>query len=342
MKADRRFSVALARCLRGVLLFLLFWWLLGLWLLRRVLGGRGTRGEDESGGLEGTGPPGCIPVPPDVYRRPDPMLYSQRYLMDQGLAVTWDNPDIHLERGGVPVPSSALLADTEYDVMARIWNGSNSAPAVNLPVQFAFLEFGIGTVRTPIGQTRVDLPVNGAPGHPAIAHMPWRTPAAPGHYCLQVEAIWADDANPANNLGQENTDVRPLNSPHAALTFPVRNDTLWPQALRLETDAYRIPARPRCEPGRVAGTAAMTEDEVAAHRRDAVARHGRGGHPVPEGWRVVAEPREMRLRPGERREVTVDITAPDGFAGRQALNVNAFDGERLAGGVTLYVDGSGE
>lgn len=342
MKADRQPWMAFARCLRGVLLFLIFWWLLGLWLLRRIRGGRGSRGDDEGVTIEGRGPPGCVPVPPDVYRRPDPMLYSQGYLMSQGLAVTWDNPDIHLERGGVPVPSSALLVDTEYDVVARIWNGSNSAPAVHLPVAFAFLAFGIGTVRVPIGQTHVDLPVNGAPGHPAIAHMTWRTPAAPGHYCLQVEALWADDANPANNLGQENTDVRPLNSPHAAFTFPLRNDTLWPQTLRLEADAYRIPARPRCEPGQVAETGAMTDEEKAAHRRDALARHDRRGHPVPEGWRVAPEPRALDLRPGEQREVTVDITAPEGFAGRQAINVNAFDGERLVGGVTLYVDGSGE
>ena len=39
---------------------------------------------------------------------------------------------------------------------------------------------------------------------------------------------------------------------------------------------------------------------------------------------------------------SIDITAPDGFLGRQALNVNAFDGARLVGGVTLYVDGSGD
>ena len=32
-------------------------------------------------------------IRPDVYRRADPMIYSQFYLMEQGLAVTWDNPD---------------------------------------------------------------------------------------------------------------------------------------------------------------------------------------------------------------------------------------------------------
>jgi hypothetical protein len=37
--------------------------------------------------------------------------------------------------------------------------------------------------------------------------------------------------------------------------------------------------------------------------------------------------------------VTVDITAPEGFAGSQSFNVNAFDEhDRLVGGVTLTVE----
>jgi hypothetical protein len=33
-----------------------------------------------------------------------------------------DNPGIQLYHNGTPVPSSALDADTEYDVVARVWN----------------------------------------------------------------------------------------------------------------------------------------------------------------------------------------------------------------------------
>src|ERR1035437_1506232 len=36
----------------------------------------------------------CAVIPPQIYKRADPMIYSQYYLMEQGLAVTWDNPDI--------------------------------------------------------------------------------------------------------------------------------------------------------------------------------------------------------------------------------------------------------
>jgi hypothetical protein len=34
--------------------------------------------------------------------------------------------------------------------------------------------------------------------------------------------------------------------------------------------------------------------------------------------------------------ITLKIIAPDGFVGRQTINVNAFEGDHLAGGVTLY------
>ena len=43
------------------------------------------------------------------------------------------------------------------------------------------------------------------------------------------------------------------------------------------------------------------------------------------------------LEPGGEQTITVDVTAPDGFSGEQAFNVNAFAGESLVGGVTLTV-----
>jgi hypothetical protein len=318
----------------------ILWWLAGFLQLRRFIKLSG-RGDDEP--REGSDPrePECIPIPRDVYRRPDPMLYSQGYLMSQGLAVTWDNPDIHLERGGVAVASSELDPDTDYEIVARIWNGSNNAPAVNLPVRFSYLDFGIGTVEVAIGGTKVDLPVNGAAGHPAIARHPWKTPATPGHYCIRVEPVWADDANPANNVGQENVNVKPLNSPRAVFTFPVRNDGRTAQPLRLEIDGYLLDEPRRCDDDRPAATPDMTPDEIERHRRDALSRHARDRWGLPEGWQVTLEPLELRLEPDEQRDVTIDITAPDGFKGRQAINVNAFDPRHLVGGVTLYVDGSG-
>src|SRR5580704_16017175 len=74
------------------------------------------------------------------------------------------------------------------------------------------------------------------------------------------------------------------------------------------------------------------------HRR---ARHSRAAWPVPDGWQVGITPSEARLDPGQSTPVTVDITAPDGYAGRQAINVNAYAGQTLVGGVTFYVEGHG-
>ncbi len=176
-------------------------------------------------------------VPAAVYRRPDPMIYSQAHLMAQGIAVTWDNPDIHLEQQGAVVASHALEAATEYEVVARVWNGSTNAPAVGLPVRFSFLEWGIGTVPIAIATDEVDLAVKGAPGAPAFARVPWTTPAAAGHYCLMVDLLWPDDANPDNNLGQENTIVKPLNSPRASFVVPVRNAATQRRALSLDVDS---------------------------------------------------------------------------------------------------------
>jgi hypothetical protein len=41
----------------------------------------------------------CVPIPDPAFVRPDPLIYAQYYLIDLGLGVTWDNPDIHLRLG---------------------------------------------------------------------------------------------------------------------------------------------------------------------------------------------------------------------------------------------------
>ncbi len=324
-------------------------WLLGLlgcaWLASVVLRLLRRRGRDRFAPPDGDIDPTKRPmpvqqrVPAKTYRRPDPLIYCQTYLMAQGVAVTWDNPDIRLERKGKVVPSHALKAGTDYEIVARVWNGSDEAPAIDLPVRFSYLEFGIGTVRHELGVGKVDdLPVKGAPGLPAFARFGWKTPSAPGHYCLQVELEWPDDANPANNLGQENTDVQALNSPRARFVVPVRNDAPVRRRLTFEVDSYAIGELAPCPPGPRDGdvTSARARE---AHRRRALARHTRGAHPVPEGWTVEFGPEELTLSPGEQIELSVEVVAPDGFEGRQGFNLNAFAEDRLVGGVTLTAEG---
>ena len=288
-----------------------------------------ARADPKGAGSQGHPKSGPVHVPPDIYKRPDPLIYSQSWLLARGLAVSWDNPDIAVFTAGPPpLPASphALAPGTAHLVRARVWNGSLEAPAVNLLVRFWYLSFGIGTTRTYIGEQLIDLPVKGAAGLPSVAEMPWTTPAAPGHYCLQVELVWGDDADQGNNLGQTNLDIKKLNSPNASFTFPLRNDGVHPALLRLTTDSYRLGRLPDCEP--------VERGHTAPER---LARHLRAAHALPPGWEVTVANADTPLAPGEERPVTVKIVAADGFTGELDVNVNAFDDQRLVGGVTLRV-----
>lgn len=300
-------------------------------MLKRLIGelaGGGDEGPRSAGtpSRPATGERQTIPA--TIYRRPDPMIYDQYYLQSLGLAVTWDNPDIHLERPlGTPVASHDLKPGTDYHVISRVWNLSERAPAPHLPVQVSYLSFGIGTKKTTFAQTHVNLPVKGSPGLPVYSDVVWTTPSSPGHYCLQVELMWpaADDENPGNNLGQHNTDVAALHSP-ATFQFPVRNDHMTrARRIRLVADAYAIPPLPGCDD---------------RGRTDAAARHHPQSFPVPEGWLVEISPSELSLDAQREEVVSVTVTAPDGFSGRQPLNVNAFDETELLGGVTVYIEGA--
>jgi hypothetical protein len=292
--------------------------------------------------------PRCIVVRPDVYKRADPMIYSQSYLMEQGLAVTWDNPDIQLYEAGVPVSSSSLKADTDYQVVATVYNNSTEAPAVGMPVEFSFRSFGVGATLTAIGTTIIDLPVKGSPQHPARAAITWHTPAVPGHYCLLVLLVWPDDANPRNNLGQENTNVGKAASP-AVFKFPVRNEDTIRKRIQMAADAYVIPPKISCQKR---PTKEDSDKRYPAYKRNDVfippseeeadwtlarARHSRAAFPIPNGWSVEIQPPQFELDPGATQSVTVSINPPAGFHGESAFNINALCGTLLLGGVTLTV-----
>jgi hypothetical protein len=345
----------LFRALLRALYSLAIGWLIGFIKLIEELHRRHERQEELR--RQGHTYKRCQVIPPDVYKRPDPLIYSQQYLMSQGLAVTWDNPDIQLydvAAGFVPVSSHELKAATEYEIRATIYNGSTDAPAIGLPVEFSYLSFGIATTSTGIGATAVDLQVKGAPGHPATAPMRWVTPPAAGHYCIQVNLIWTDDANPANNLGQENTDVGAAHSP-AVFTFPVGNPGRTKQHLRLRADSYALPEPVDCDElerrkkedkktkgrngrrgnGRDGNGHDRTQEDWC---RELWRRHDRDGFAIEPGWNVQIDPAELDLAPGAEQTVTVTAEPPAGFAGSEAINVNAVDDlDRLVGGVTLYV-----
>ncbi len=297
----------------------------------------------------------CIHVPNTTYKRADPLIYSQDYLMKRGLAVTWDNPDIQLFKDGAPVPSYDLLPDTEYRVQVTVWNGSYDAPAIGLPVHLSYLSFGSGTTSTQVGTTYVNLGVKGSSQCPALADFVWRTPGKAGHYCLQARLEWADDANPDNNVGQENTNVGMAHSP-ALFRFTVGNEARNPRFFDLEVDRYRLPERRRCSKedeappsrpdprGRRRGRTPpgrLTESRARWSR--ALATQGRGLFPVTEDWDVRIDHQTFALDGGEEIDISVRIEPKDPeFRGSQPFNVHVFATDRagnrvLQGGVTLTV-----
>jgi hypothetical protein len=339
----------IARVFAGLLRLFSFLWLRPLTEVTKAIAARLAAGRQKSERERNRTPYPCVPIDRPEFLRPDPLIYSQYYLMALGLAVTWDNPDIHFELNGTTVPSSDLQPATTYDVIARIWNESTSCPVLEMPVFFSYLTFGVGTVSNAIGKTKVDLGVKGGVNCPAYAHVKWRTPEAAGHYCLQVILAPPDDTNPFNNLGQENTQVGVAHSP-ANFIFTLRNGEDFDREFVFEVDAYTIPdpvscrierhtrRRPVPHSGkRIAlkqegfGTKGEVLDEV-------LSRHLAKNHPLPEGWRARISPERPTLAPGEELPIAVEVTFAAGFHGSRRINVNAFTGGTLAGGVTLIVN----
>jgi hypothetical protein len=324
--------------LRAVLLTLLYQWVPSLiatfclfW--KRLCAGIAREQLPGRQGKASTNP--CDTLSNPAMLRPDPLIYDQYYLMALGFAVTWDNPDIVLKRGGVPVSPDDLQPNTTYNIVAQIWNGSTEAPVMGLPVTFSYLSFGIGVQSNLIGKQYVDLGVKGDP--PAQATQPWTTPAVPGHYCIQVSFAWFDDANPFNNLGQENTQVVQTQSP-ATLTFQLRNSARVRQDFRFETDAYTIPPLPPCDQT-PAGTRPPTSIRTGPWTPVRVQpAQSRANYKLPDAWTVTFAPDVPQLAPEEEITVTVTIVPPAGFVGRQPINVNAFTATGIAGGITVYVD----
>ncbi|GBE13568.1 hypothetical protein BMS3Bbin14_01069 [bacterium BMS3Bbin14] len=284
----------------------------------------------------------CVPISSSAFKKPDPLIYSQEYLLAQGFAVTWDNPDIQLFKNGVAVSSSSLDADTEYEIVARIWNNSTEAPVIGMPVRFSYRSFGVGAKHYPINDTVVNLGVKGGVNHPTFAKVIWRTPKTAGHYCIKVFLDWMDDANPGNNLGQENTNVQAVQSP-AHFTFTLHNTTHETQKYKFKVDAYQIPGRQPCDKlprltHRVKITAPSMQAATEAAQK-MLALHAPSNYPIPPGFEVSIEPENPELAPGEKQPIHVTVDAPDGFTGQQPININAFYSYGCAGGVTLYVDG---
>lgn len=229
----------------------------------------------------------CGKIPEAVVRRPDPCIYSQTYLASQGLPVTWDNPDIWMASAAAPgsiEPDSYHLSDdTDYVVSVQAHNASTD-PAIGVQVRLVYRPWSFNSpdlvpVEVDAAGHEVTRSVDIPPMGAAIAQFTWHTPAlAPGeeaHYCLQAHLTHPLDVNPANNMGQENTQVyseSPAFVIPGQLTHfdvPLFNVGRAQQRVTFHTDGYLV-----------------ADDEVELHleRRSARARYSladRLGHGLP-------------------------------------------------------------
>jgi hypothetical protein len=194
-------------------------------------------------------PKHCCEVPPHIKRKPDPCLYSQFYLLAQGLSVTWDNPDISLTLpDGTPVESHALEPSTNYLLHARIHDASFD-PSLGTQVRCLYRPYSFNSPeRVPVellpdGTERVVV-LHIPPWQSEVAVFRWTTPPNPNqHWCLQVECRHPDDKNPNNNLGQENTQVLGGTSGSQVTTGArLFNPTDRAMRARLTVDQYAVPA----------------------------------------------------------------------------------------------------
>jgi len=275
----------------------------------------------------------CVPIKHPSMKRPDPMIYDQYYLMSLGLAVSWQNPDIQILQGGVPVASAYDLSPaTTYTIRATIYNASTTGVVYNMPVVFSYLSFGVGTQShlIPGPDPVVSLGVKGSPLGIAVAEKNWTTPSVPGHYCVQVSFAYFDDINPFNNLGQENTQVVQAASP-ANFSFQLRNAGDAGAYFRFEVDTFALPAQPQCATT-LRPTPANGPISAATRRRNS-----RADNPLPPNWTIQFTPAIPFLAAGGEVTVEAVVTPPDDFHGSLPVNVHVFDENRLAGGVTVVV-----
>lgn len=164
----------------------------------------------------------CLYIPEHIINRPDPCIYSQFLLMQLDQPVTWDNPDVAIFLDGIEQYTYDLTVDTEYRIEITVHNSSRKKPANGTQVAVRWIEFGAGSqIRHPIATLSTDVPVWPAV---AIVNTTWRTPATPGHYCIEVELSHPEDGNPANNRGWNNTQVKAAAS---EVQVPIRIFNRW-------------------------------------------------------------------------------------------------------------------
>jgi hypothetical protein len=275
----------------------------------------------------------CVYFPERIINRPDPCIYDQFLLMQFGLPVTWDNPDVAIFLKGVKQYTYNLTVNTTYDIAITVHNSSSQKPADNTQVAVRWVEFGAGgLIRHPIDNLIANVPV--WPGTDVV-QTKWTTPPNPGHYCIEVQLSHPNDANPANNLGWNNTLVF---AAHSQAQAPVRIFNRW------------VEGRPPVEDGRGPAEEATRRQvpwNVVEVTVDSYVFHDAYGGDVdpkvmfaqrPSAWPARVEPSTFAFSSGEAyRDILLIVDAPSGPGHPENFNVTATQGGLTLGGVTVTV-----
>ena len=254
----------------------------------------------------------CGSLPDVLVRRPDPSIYSQSFLLAQGLPVTWDNPDIWVapasNPGQIEPDSFHLLADTDYIVFVQAHNGATD-PAIGVRVRLVYRPWSFNSPDV----TPVEVDANGnevirsvdiGPMGSAITQFNWHTPpVAPGetqHFCLQAHLSHPLDVNLANNMGQENTNVHSSNPGFVApgevarIEVPLFNTGRRERTVAFAHDRYEVARDDQVE---------LTLERTAVVPR--LPLGDRIAHALP-----TVEPREVRRPPRPPDPIPLGATAP--------------------------------
>jgi hypothetical protein len=283
--------------------------------------------------MVGKRPPdwGCIYVPARLTDRPDPCIYDQFMLMALGLPVTWANPDFAILLNGVAQNTYDLTASTTYDVVVTVHNSSRTRPAPGTRVDLVWMEFGAGgTIKHAAGTQFADVPI-----WPGVAqtHFAWTTPPDPGHYCLAATLFHPDDADPSNNVGQNNTQVY---AAHSQVKSPIR---IFNTFVDEPPPSSALVARGAPVPRHGDDVEITVDSYVFVDAIGKQADPDRMFAPRDAAWPARVEPAKFTFAQGERwRDVMLIVDAPDGPGPPETFNVSVRQGGAPTGGVTVTVE----
>jgi hypothetical protein len=125
-------------------------------------------------------------------KRPDPAIYSQLQRLSQGLAASWESPDVQTNYW-----SPWRFMDS---IVVYVRNESTESSAVNTLVQAKWAAFGIGTPLNPLGDQVINLGI--APDQQTLLFPVNDSLRALGNdVSIQINISHPHDKDVANNTG---------------------------------------------------------------------------------------------------------------------------------------------